>query len=72
MQVILGLIIGCFIVAALALILALPMGWLVMMLWNAVLPALFGVSAITFWQSVGLYLLCTILFKTFSSNSSSK
>jgi len=37
-------------------------GALVELLWNALLPAIFGVRAITFWQAVGLLALCRILF----------
>lgn len=37
-------------------------GELVMHLWNWLLPPLFGLHAITFWQSLGLLLLCRILF----------
>lgn len=38
-------------------------GWLAMLLWNATLPAVFsGVTAITFWQSVCINLLITVLF----------
>jgi len=37
-------------------------GWLVMLLWNWLLPALFGWRQITLWQAVGLLALCRILF----------
>ena len=37
-------------------------GWTVMMLWNALLPAILGVSSITFWQALGLLVLSRILF----------
>jgi len=37
-------------------------GELVMHLWNWLLPPLFGVHVITFWQALGLVLLCRILF----------
>lgn len=37
-------------------------GWIVMMLWNWLMPELFGLSAISFWQAVGLLVLCKILF----------
>jgi hypothetical protein len=37
-------------------------GLAVMWLWNAILPELLGVNTITFWQSVGLFVLCKILF----------
>ena len=37
--------------------------WLVMLLWNATLPAVFsGVTAIGFWQSVCINLLVIFLF----------
>ena len=37
-------------------------GLAVMTLWNALLPAILGVSAITFWQALGLLVLSRILF----------
>jgi hypothetical protein len=37
-------------------------GYVVMSLWNAVLPAVTGLHAITFWQAVGLLVLSRILF----------
>lgn len=37
-------------------------GEVVMHLWNWLLPALFGWRLITFWQAVGLLVLCRILF----------
>ena len=37
-------------------------GLAVMLLWNALLPAILGVSAISFWQAVGLLALSRILF----------
>src|SRR5947199_8204294 len=37
-------------------------GEIVMHLWNWLLPALFGWRQITFWQALGLLLLCRILF----------
>jgi hypothetical protein len=37
-------------------------GKIVELLWNALLPALFGWPRITFWQSLGLLVLCRILF----------
>jgi len=35
----------------------------VMWLWNALVPDLFHLGPITFWQALGLNLLCSILFK---------
>lgn len=37
-------------------------GWVVMHLWNWLLPALFGWKMITFWQALGMLVLCRILF----------
>ena len=34
-----------------------------MVLWNWLMPTLFGLTEITFWQACGLQLLATILFK---------
>ncbi|PCJ87576.1 MAG: hypothetical protein COA57_04425 [Flavobacteriales bacterium] len=39
--------------------------WLVMSLWNWLLPAIAGFSAITFWQALGLLVLCKLLFGGF-------
>ena len=40
-------------------------GGVVMLLWNWLAPALFGLPAITFWQAFGLLALCRILFGGF-------
>ena len=40
-------------------------GSVVMLLWNNLLPALFGISTITFWQAIGLLILSKILFGGF-------
>jgi hypothetical protein len=37
-------------------------GSVVMLLWNWLVPPIFGWPAITFWQAVGLLALCRILF----------
>ncbi len=37
----------------------------VMLLWNGILPAVLGVKAITFWQSLGILVLSKILFGGF-------
>jgi hypothetical protein len=51
-----GLKIASIVVVAIAAV-----GAAVMLLWNALLPSLFGWSAITFWQAVGLLVLSRIL-----------
>lgn len=35
---------------------------LVMLLWNALFPAIFGISVINFWQAAGILILARILF----------
>jgi hypothetical protein len=40
-------------------------GEVVMQLWNWLLPTLFGWRQITFWQALGLLVLCRILFGGF-------
>ena len=40
-------------------------GELVMHLWNWLLPPLFGWRQVTFWQALGLLILCRILFGGF-------
>ncbi len=37
-------------------------GFVVMQLWNWLLPTLFGWHTVTFWQALGLLVLCRILF----------
>jgi hypothetical protein len=40
-------------------------GEAVKLLWNWLLPTLFGLRSITFWQAIGLLALCRILFGGF-------
>jgi Ca2+/H+ antiporter, TMEM165/GDT1 family len=40
-------------------------GFIVMSLWNWLAPAVFGAHAITFWQALGILVLCKILFGGF-------
>ena len=37
-------------------------GWIVLLLWNWLLPPLFGWPSVTFGQALGLLVLCRILF----------
>ena len=36
----------------------------VWLLWNAIIPQIFGLPEITFWQALGLSVLCALLFKS--------
>lgn len=38
---------------------------IVMLLWNNLIPEIFHLSAITYWQAMGLLVLCRILFGKF-------
>lgn len=40
-------------------------GWATFLLWNWLVPALFGGPVITFWQALGLLVLSKILFSGF-------
>ncbi len=40
-------------------------GSAVMLLWNNILPAVFGIGTITFWQAIGILILSKILFGGF-------
>ncbi len=39
------------------------LGWIVMLLWNWLMPDIFGLKRLTYWQAWGLLILSTILFK---------
>jgi len=51
----------------LAFLMALP----VMYLWDWLMPSLFGLGTITFWQALGLNIFCGILFKGSGGSTSS-
>ncbi len=55
-----GMIAGGVVLAA---GLAFVFGLIVMLLWNWLMPAIFGLPAISYWQGWGLVLLAHILFK---------
>ena len=61
-----GLVIGIaiLIVAGIALF-----GFVTMKLWNWLMPEIFGLKTITYWQAWGLMLLSWILFKNIGSGS---
>ena len=43
--------------------LAFLFGFIVMLLWNWLIPEIFGLTTITYWQAWGLVILSHILFK---------
>ena len=50
---------------AVAMVAAAVLGFVVMSLWNWLIPALFGGRLITFWQALGVLVLSKILFGGF-------
>lgn len=42
--------------------LAILFGFVIMWLWNWLMPLLFGLTVITYWQGVGLFILAKLLF----------
>jgi hypothetical protein len=40
------------------------LGYPLMLLWNWLMPVIFELPEITFWQAIGLNFLSTILFKS--------
>ena len=62
-----------FIVSAAILVILLVFfvgGQAVKLLWNWLVPEIFGWRAISFWQAVGLLALCRILFGGFGRHAS--
>lgn len=48
--------------ALFGIIAVIVFGFVIMSLWNWLMPAIFGLTAITFWQALGLLILSWILF----------
>jgi hypothetical protein len=44
-------------------------GWIVMLLWNWLMPDIFGLKQLNYWQAWGLLALSSILFKGMGSNN---
>lgn len=75
-----GILLGIvIIVLTVALVLGIAFGvaclegWVVMLLWNAVVPLIWAnAPTLTFWAAMGLTLLCNILFGSVVRVSSGK
>lgn len=50
---------------AMAVVFALVFGILVKWLWNGLMPGIFGVGTITYWQAFGIIILAKLLFGSF-------
>jgi len=55
---------------AMALVLAILLGVVIMFLWNAFCSDVLGLPEITYFQSVVSYFLCDLLFKQSTSTNS--
>ena len=62
MKVFLGFLMGIGIIGLIFLF-----GWVVMLLWNWLMPEIFGLKQISYWQGWGLLILSSLLFKGFHS-----
>jgi hypothetical protein len=49
----------------LTVLFALIFGFVVMWLWNWLMPAIFGLGTITFWQAFGILVMAKLLFGAF-------
>jgi hypothetical protein len=47
-------------------------GLIVMFLWNALIPVIFGLIALSYWQALGLFILAVVLFKPSAISTSTK
>lgn len=47
-------------------------GYIIMWLWNKLMPEIFGLTTITYWQGIGLFILARILLGSFGSDNSNK
>lgn len=58
--------IGCGVIIILLvvlIVLAFVYSGILMWVWNMIIPALFGLPMISFWQALGIYIISNILFK---------
>ena len=46
-------------------------GWVTMLLWNWLVPMIFGLGTITFWQALGLIVLVKLIFGGIHVNTKS-
>src|SRR3954452_22629601 len=56
-------------IALFATLAVTAVSFLVMSLWNALMPGIFAVRTITFWQALGLLVLSKLLFGGFRPSS---
>ena len=49
------------IIAGVIILLAEPL--IIMVVWNAFIPGIFGLPTLGYWSAIGLSVVCSILFK---------
>lgn len=57
-------------IMALLCLVCLILGLPLMLLWNWLMPIVFGLPTLTFWQAVGMNFLASILFGKTSTSTS--
>ena len=60
---IIEIIIAFLITISIFAIVLFGLGFIVMLLWNWLMPVIFGLTTITIWQSFGLILLSSLLLR---------
>ena len=64
---------GILIFGAIAItLLAFLFGYVIMWLWNWLMPEIFGLTTLTYWQAVGLFILLKLLLGGCGSGGSCK
>lgn len=61
-----AIVLAFVLIVGFSLLFALPVMWL----WNCLMPEIFGLTTITFWQALGLNVLSGLLFRSTNTNSS--
>ena len=51
--------------------LAILLGFVIMWLWNWLMPMIFGLPELTYWQAVGVFILAKLIFGGFGGSGSS-
>ncbi|MBQ3414817.1 MAG: hypothetical protein IJH39_05625 [Clostridia bacterium] len=59
-------------ILVIAFLIDLLLAWPFMLLWNWLMPMIFGLTTLTFWQSFGLMLLASFLFKNSGTSNTSR
>lgn len=60
-------VLALFLIVLVALVFTFPTLWL----WNWLMPSIFGLTKITFWQALGINILSGMLFRSSNVNTKS-